>query len=156
MEWDRKWKAFSGFTPRDLISVIMGFMSFPSRRPHTTSHVPGHTHTHTHTHYRPYISFTGSETNTHSTCVFVSPFLFSHSLRQPFTYFITHQTLKKADTQLEPPTHKHWHRKGNLSLSLIALAFCRESMRLGNEIMPLNFAKLIRCMKAITMTYPTA
>lgn len=47
MEWDRKWKAFSGFTPRDLISVIMGFMSFPSRRPHTTSHVPGHTHTHT-------------------------------------------------------------------------------------------------------------
>lgn len=47
MELDRKWKTFSGFTPCDLISVIMDFMSFPSQRPRSISHVPGHTRRHT-------------------------------------------------------------------------------------------------------------
>lgn len=70
MEWDRKWKAFSGFTPCDLISVIMGFMSFPSRRPHTTSHVPGHTHSVTHTSGPIFHSL--AQRQTHGTCVFVS------------------------------------------------------------------------------------
>lgn len=85
MEWDRKWKAFSGFTPRDLISVIMGFMSFPSRRPHTTLHVPGHTHT------SGRIFHSLAKRQTHRTCVFVSlsvPFL----TLSPSTFHILHHT----------------------------------------------------------------
>lgn len=82
MEWDRKWKAVSSFTPCDLISVIMGFMSFPSRRPHTTSHVPGHTHLY-------FIHWLKDKRTVH---VFLSLwlFIFPHSLHQHFTYLITH------------------------------------------------------------------
>lgn len=82
IEWDRKWKAFSSFTPRDLISVIMGFMSFPSWRPHTTSHAPGHTL------WAMYLIHWLRDERTLRVFLFLWQFLFSHSLHQPFAYFI--------------------------------------------------------------------
>lgn len=80
MEWDRKWKAFSGFTPCDLISVIMGFMSVPSRRPHTTSHVPGLSHLHTHTHTWGHVFHSLAQGQTRSMCFCLSVCSFSHTL----------------------------------------------------------------------------
>lgn len=123
MEWDRKWKTVSGFTPCDLISVIMGFMSFPSRRPHTTSHVPGHTHTSGH------LFHSLAQRQTHSTCVFVylTVLIFSHSLHQPFTYLITHK-----DTCTHSVTDTHWPCKkpficnNRISLSKQSMHFCNE------------------------------
>lgn len=115
MEWDRKWKAFSGFTPCDLISVIMGFMSFPSRHPHATSHVPGHT-------LQPvyFIHWLGDE---HSTCVFV---------------FLPVCFLTLSSSTFNIPHSKN----GVLTTDYDGI--CRESMRLGNKIKALNSSNMLR------------
>lgn len=130
MEWDRKWKPFSGFTPSDLISVIMGFMSFPSRRPHTTSHVPGHTHTHTH--------------RLRSARVF-------HSLAQRQT--LVHVFLSPGAFLTLPPSTVHMlhlTRDPHRSRRLVHGCALLSHKNIFNQ------AKIIKCMIGVTFTYPTA